>query len=287
MTKLKLGDVLNTIKIQNVDIVGSYKNKKIKYPFDIDVHSNAKFKGRSDLEKIHKKFIRIVSDVLTNPFLRFSDFKLGVDNANKGIKWTPEDIKQGYKIIDGKQIKFIDALIQSSVIKLDIIAVIGNRFVDITNNYYFDIGPISTDPSKRFVESVDAYEKSFFSEYKMLMEKGNYFKALKRLYTYSNVRGYKELSNKLLELFNSDIGREAKNINDIEIIKKYLENKYEAPNMVRVNNALSHIENLPKYIFRGSDKTLVKRLYSAISTMSKRLNNKLLRWINTNKNILL
>jgi len=53
------------------------------------------------------------------------------------IRWTEDEILQGYKMLPGKlKFKFIDGLKQKSHIKIDVLAYINNRFIEVTNFFY-------------------------------------------------------------------------------------------------------------------------------------------------------
>jgi len=118
------------------------------------------------------------------------------------IRWTPDEIIEGYKLLrGGKIMQLYDALIMNSIVKLDVIAPIQydkivcrnstfehlSRYTEVTNWFYIkQINPI-TNESKELTSSID-YKKGLLNDiYKYSNEEDpeyNILKAAKRLWSY-------------------------------------------------------------------------------------------------------
>src|SRR5262249_51246915 len=103
---------------------------------------------------------------------------------------------------------------EKSVIKLDVIAHIKHRFTEITLNYFFYYTKGNTDPSV-----ADVGEELYHS-YRKNLQKGDFYKALKRLYRYYQVNKEKKKANLIMDIFNSNLGKMRKIIFDLSLISK-------------------------------------------------------------------
>jgi len=104
-------------------LVGSSADKNILYSADYDLLEGKTFKKSSDIyNHIYNLFKDKYKEALENPNIWITDFKCGVFRGQPQ-KWSKEEIKRGYKNIDGNILLFTDCLQQKSRIKLDIIAI--------------------------------------------------------------------------------------------------------------------------------------------------------------------
>jgi hypothetical protein len=120
----------------------------------------------------------------------------------KTIRWTPDEIIEGYKLLrGGKIIQLYDALIMNSVVKLDVIAPIHydkivcknstfenlSRYTEVTNWFYIRQTDPLTNESKELTSSID-YKKGLLGDiFKYSNEEDpeyNILKATKRLWSY-------------------------------------------------------------------------------------------------------
>lgn len=265
----KLDDVINVLKIINVEIIGSYGNDRLRFKNDIDLQSLANSeKSHSQILKYFQNKIRSIEKM---PDVYFSDFKAG-KSGGIPVKWTSEDILRGYQIIGGREFTFLTALAQISTIKIDVIMKFRGRFIEITNNYYF-YNPSENNRSFPLFSSQEVLNSLLF-DYQQL-KKTNLLKALKRLFSYytlsvkiaednSSVRtdSLKSL-DALQKIFNSKVGFISQNIAEIETIIILLKINPQNLKPADVFNSLENIhENLnsfPKYKIK-TDMSEIKKL---------------------------
>ena len=89
------------------------------------------------------------------------------------LRWTRQDIINGFiKLIDGSKYSLIEALQDNTVIKLDVIIPVGDRFAEVSELYMYKQ---TTDDNKDIIQSLsDDIEK---------FRHNNTMKSLKRLYS--------------------------------------------------------------------------------------------------------
>jgi hypothetical protein len=56
------------------------------------------------------------------------------------LKWSYDDILNGHKLLDNNiKFQFINVFNQKSIIKLDLVLENNNKFIEFSENYYFDL----------------------------------------------------------------------------------------------------------------------------------------------------
>jgi hypothetical protein len=133
------------------------------------------------------------------------------------LRWTPKEILDGKKeLVNGKTITLQEAINTDGLFKLDIVAWIAERFIDLSIIYFFS-GSIN---AKIDEETKKALADSFYEE----QAEGNYYKACKRLFALSLAENIEKPIVLLNELFNSDYGRLYLLKSDLTVIEYLLEN---------------------------------------------------------------
>lgn len=227
---------IKLLKIRDSIFIGSYSDKNIKYPLDIDLQEIALNKYNPDqLLNIFQNKYQIA---IKNDNMFILDFKCG-KYKGQPIRWNKDTIKAGYQYIDSVKINFIDAIRQNEIIKLDLITLIDKKFVEFSINYYFQPLPNSKD-----------IENIFLREFQLKMSHGEYFKALKRLYSYSKITKNDVLRTNLITFLNGPTGALNYQINGLNIILSVLSNTFRIPTKCSILYNLTIIrDNLPtKYI---------------------------------------
>lgn len=229
---------IKLLKIKDSTFIGSYLDKNIKYPLDIDLQEIVLNKFHSDqiLEIFQNKYLI----ALKNDSMFIIDFKCG-KYKGRPLRWNKDTIKAGFQYIDDVKINFVDAIRQNEIIKLDLLTLIDNKFVEFSINYYFQ--PLPTR---------DDIEKIFLREFQLKMAHGEYFKALKRLYSYAKITKNKVLRINLINFLNGPTGNLNYQINGLNILLSVLDNSFRVPTKCSILYNLSIIKkNLPvKYICR-------------------------------------
>lgn len=216
-------------------IIGSAVDKNLKYSADVDAQEYIELKGDPDKirERIYELFKKKFKDAYKNPNMFIIDFKLGVLEHNMPIRWDLEKMENEKDL-------FIESLKQKSVIKIDMIYYDSKQvlFKEYSVNYYFLINEKSSYP---FIRDKDMTQE-FIQEYFKYMKAGNYFKALKRLYSLMKIEKITKGRRKLINFLNSDTGLLYQKKSSLETIELLLENNFRKPNMKIVEKALKKID---------------------------------------------
>jgi len=268
----KIEKIKNILKIQDVSIIGSYDDEKLIYKGDVDLQDIVNINIPIDnilpiFKEIYKNIEKIKETYVT-------DFKVGA-YSGQPIRWTYEDLKNGYKQFDNDlKIYFRDALSNKSIIKLDTVSLIDGTYIEVTNNYYF-----MTDDLKTYKELTDAeVENKMLYDYKIKKKNDELYKALKRLYIFYEHKGNKKKVDELLKIFNSDIGKFNKRLTELETIQLLMKNK-KRPTKNKLVNAIHNIND-------SMGKYKISRLSKIDNKTIKQIDNILDEVIKQNKNIL-
>jgi hypothetical protein len=113
------------------------------------------------------------------------------------LRWTPADITNGFvKLTDGTKYSLEDALQDDTIIKLDIVIPVGDRFAEVSEMYIYKQSEVENDEVLRSL--ADDIE---------LFRHENTMKSLKRLYSIISLKNPKDYRlSKLDVFFNSEYG---------------------------------------------------------------------------------
>ena len=250
---------------RNMKVVGSASLRRIQYAGDYDANEVSK----ESIPVIAKKLGEVIRRLKKIPLLVIGDIKCG-EWKGEPIRWTPKEIEDGGEALE-------DALRTGGRTKIDTMAVIGNRYVEIGCVYMY--GENAEPPDENVV--VKQLEESIDEE---LADK-NYWKALKRYFSILRLTEKDEKKqDTLVNIFNSDLGRLYSVISDISILEYLLENNVGKADIMGEEIAgfrarLANIWSLPEFIKAepGFDKTLEKASEKPREalTMLKRLRGRL------------
>lgn len=131
------------------------------------------------------------------------------------IRWSSDEILREYKILPGNYKLFLDvALSQGSIVKLDTIAYIDDRYVEVTN--FFNIVQYDRYGDKTyFTEELKDYGSSLLSDVYKYYD-FNILKSVKRLWMYLAFKNRFCDLGQFTELFSSDIAFESQLVGDVE-----------------------------------------------------------------------
>lgn len=292
----KIRDTFNFLTINGkYNIIGSASLKKIKYASDYDLEElNSKNKDSEQIRtNIYKMFKSKFEEGKKDRTVFITDFKCGQLNGEP-LRWTSQNIKTG--INNG--VRFQDALIQKSTIKLDVIRLINNKYTEFSENYYFQLGSDSNfnkeDATKENIlksisESADEYK-----------EENNYFKVLKRSFAYKlleNRNKYKNQLIKMIDFFNTDTGLLYKSRGDLDVLILILENKFRKSKIEDIQTNLNIIyhnisglispkinECFEKLFQINTKKQLITHINKIISNINILVNKQTIKFLKIKKN---
>jgi hypothetical protein len=147
------------------------------------------------------------------------EFLIAKKNMRFGlVRWTPRDIEAGFvKLRDGTTLSFSNALQQKTIVKLDIVIWIENRFVDceILYNIIKNGNPINLATPEEVRQGIKESLLIFASEH-------NWMKVAKRMYSLAKLDKATTILDRLRDhIFNTDLGRlysvlsDAKSLDDL------------------------------------------------------------------------
>jgi hypothetical protein len=206
--KKSINDIAKLMSVESkVNMVGSASIKKNIYYGDYDLFEKVEGPSKSS---VYAHFKSLFYHVRQLPKIVITDFKIG------DKRWSYDDIMN--KENDG--MGFDDALNIKGIIKLDIIALINNRFYEITEVYQMCFNGKCNMEYKK-----DVIIKDLVDEYKLKTNEGNYMKALKKMYSIIKIKNNNDPKlNVLLEYFNSAIGLLYRNKSELETILIVIDN---------------------------------------------------------------
>jgi hypothetical protein len=157
------------------------------------------------LTKLYFMFLWKFEKIYNTPTLWMIDFKCGEYN-NEPIRWNMEDLGRGYKIHRDKKIIFVDCLTQKDTkTKIDVVLLLNNRFVEISELYYIRVNGKSNFNDANF--KIQNVVRELSQDMNELISEKNYFKALKREYRILSIlKRDTDRQQMLTELFNGKYG---------------------------------------------------------------------------------
>jgi len=231
-------DIFHLLSISgNYFLIGSANYKNFLYSADFDLNEIYKSKDtKTVLNNLYNNFKDKFIEAKKDPNIFITDFKCGEDNKKEPLRWSYEDMMKGYKIQRKHKYDFRECLLMKATMKLDIIAFVNGIATEITDNYFLNIGTKhnSNNDGKKDVV------KKLIESYNELVSEKQYFKAIKRLFSIQVLEN--KPSKKLLDLFNSDLGRLYKSIADINIIVELFEQTFKTVPIDKIINNLQVIK---------------------------------------------
>jgi hypothetical protein len=127
---------------RNVAVVGSASLRAIQYVGDVDCFEMDRLEGgtkKKALQNAATRFREMVSDVLDLPYTYIADIKCGgTDDTPR--RWTPRSIHYA---------SFVKALGEPAIFKLDIIAWLDGKFVEVTFVYNLSWSYLTFQPQPK------------------------------------------------------------------------------------------------------------------------------------------
>jgi hypothetical protein len=191
-------------------LVGSNSLRGLLFASDIDVNTDI----INITPKLIVKYLQIACLEMENTHL--IEFKAGFDKNGNKLRWTKADIKKGVL----KGINLEDAILQKSIVKLDLIIRVGNTYEEVSINYFIKIGTQSNF-NKQTKEEIQLSLEEDINEY----YKSNVLKSIKRLYSALRLDMTKnKIKFKKMEtFFNSSVGLENKIKNEINTLLQVID----------------------------------------------------------------
>jgi len=180
---------------------------------DYDLNEVFDKQGTNDIDilsKLYFMFLWKFKKIYETPTMWITDFKCG-EYKDEPIRWTMEDMENGYKSLPSEQggdehIYFTKCLTQfGTKTKLDVVLLLNDRFVEISELYYIKVNGISNFDTDDF--RLGKIINDLRDDMEKLYIQKNYFKALKREYRILSLLDKDPKRRELLtDLFNGKFG---------------------------------------------------------------------------------
>lgn len=235
---------------------GSAFSRSIKYYSDYDLVSYIETKKYKN-EKVYDDFKKIFNKIEDSPNLYFLEFKIQQKNGDKQKYYDIDDItKKSFLLYFSDNTDFC---------KIDFLLWSSNRFVEVSIIYYFDSESITmmkgNNKNEIEKEKIVRRLKDDAYDYK---NDGNYFKAMKRLYSVANINNDSNIKKKLESVFNSVLGE-----------KYQLKSKYEA--LLKAHETFGEQPNIKKRInlelYELGDQVKPEQIDAKIKELETFINN--------------
>ncbi len=230
-------DLLAINKDSLIEPIGSFTYNIQQYPSDIDVNQTVFIEG-NDLSKITIDIKNAIHNILLHPNVYFSDFKAGVDERypdNRDlfiIRWIPRELLTGSKLLPGgKILRLEDALKMKSVVKLDIIVFVNDRFIEASTFFI-----LKNTRTGKYFNLPDNYIENFISDvkseilkYSTVGESFKLFKAVKRMWSLARVMKDFKTLRELEPMINSNLSLLSQINSDLETMTLVIEKAMITP----------------------------------------------------------
>jgi len=254
------------------EVIGSAsKDDKMLYSADIDLQET--IKSKKDIrELILKKFQNKFKQAKKSNNLFITDFKAGLSPINNlPLKWSYDDIMNGYKLLDNNvKFQFVNVFNQKSTIKLDLVLETNDKFIEFSENYYFDLDNNKSYQQKTNEEIITSLKGDvlYYNH-----TKNNKLKALKRLYSLFKLTNNKKQVDVIKKFLNLKmIGSKYKLKSDLEVILLMIEQKFKKVKINKIKQILEKLNtNISKY---KTLKTIKKKIEIEIEKLKRYLNIK-------------
>ena len=284
-------EIFNMLSVAGkYQIIGSSNISNLIYNSDYDLQE---YDDMKSTDKAYHIFKTKFKGAKNNSNIYITDFKCG-EKDGEPLRWSYDDMMLG----ENQGITFKSAMLQKKTIKLDMVCVIGGRYLEFSDNYYFKINKkvLYEKPSRKSIEN--NLIASGTSEY----DEGNYMKFLKRKFSVAVMNNDLVMQDKLVQYFNSEIGYWNKQLSDLKIVQLVLDQKFREPEMTTVISNLQIIKqnlsvniseltqkntfDLSVYIDKICRMKLKRKICLAIGTLVDKLalsiNNNALSFIKSN-----
>lgn len=218
-----LTDINQIIISKKYRLVGSQKDKNILFANDYDIEDEQKHYNYPDfLKHIQDKYHYAMNS--QNSYI--IDFKAG------DLHWTFKNVLNGYKFVKGKKIYLIDALKKDARIKLDMIFLLHDRFVEFSCIY--KVGQNNEDPIIGIKKDIEE-----------LFNNKNFPKIIKRLYSLAKLQ--KQDTKQIINFLNSKWGLFYQSVSDMKTLILLLEQTMKPIPLTEIKTHLQIIkQNLAK-----------------------------------------
>jgi len=133
------------------------------------------------------------------------------------LRWTPAEVAKGSKEFRNKTIYLDEAMKSSGVTKIDILAWCHDKYIEVSNIFVW-----THKGGKPFLK-VPYLIGSLKDDVAYYISEGNYFKALKRMYSIAKNKKEQHIMKTLQDVLNSPLGHAYVVVSDLKVLKEFPE----------------------------------------------------------------
>ena len=206
------------------------------------------------------------------------------------LRWSAKEILQGFKNVDGTKIPLSKALHDNTLVKIDMISLVENNFIEITNfiilyltnqsgqkHEYIGYNIESNPPLDALPREI---EKLYFSNYYY-----SPFKMIKRLFSLVSKTRDIEILQKIIPIISSDVALLYQLKSQIEVLLRILK-IIKNPPMKKISEQLDKMKTRISNIlqFNNTEKQNIYNLIKKVNSSSTQIYKKMgiLYFINHN-----
>jgi len=131
------------------------------------------------------------------------------------LRWTPEEVAKGVKEYRKKVIHLEDAMKTSGVTKVDILCWCEDKYIEVSNIFVWTHR--NGKPYMKVAHLVEALKEDIA----YYIQQGNYFKALKRMYSIAKNKKEQHLMKVIQDILNSQLGHIYIVVSDLKVLKEF------------------------------------------------------------------
>lgn len=282
--KRKFQNIIKNLKAMKNVYIGDIKLGSIDEWKVIDesayIDNSGKLRGYNQ-EESSKKLLKLLKDKIISRKEYEEGKKTLVKNPNYEelkhiikdlryniVRWSPTEILRGEKQIRSRPYTLEEGFKSKSLFKLDVFALVAGTYTEFTIIY-----DVRLKGKRLNYFGVDT-KQTLLNDIHLYKSIGNWFKLLKRLFSYYNyVLKYEKTTNKkkyidnvekIINILNSDIGILYTIVQDIDVIL-FLMEKGVAPRREFINE----ISNFTNKINNVYQVNLGTHIYNTINNISK------------------
>ena len=216
-------------------IVKGSNSMRFKYASDYDLFSVVK--TNENIDKLRKdvalEFRKIGERIKANKdYIYFMYFMCGKDSDGKPLKWTLQEMTKGKR----GNLSMADSL--DGIIKIEVIAYIDGMFVPFSDVFEFYNQNKGVNQEKITIDTVDSLKRDI----EKYTKENNLMKVLKRKFIIADVENNAKLREKLVSVFESDIGKIYKVKSDLGNMKSVLELYKDKVTLTRCKDELQRLK---------------------------------------------